>query len=91
MALPIVTSYNSGKMSIGSIIKIKISINNECLFFSTAAKYAMLSIKTQLSTILRHFQVCTDLKLKDICLTFDMMLRNDKGYEMYLKRRAAKV
>lgn len=56
-----------------------------------AAKYAMLSIKTQLSTILRHFQVSTDLKLKDISLTFDMMLRNNKGYEVYLKRRTAQI
>lgn len=47
----------------------------------------MLSIKTQLLTILRHFEVCTDTKLKDIHLTFDMMLRNVKGYEMYLKKR----
>ena len=47
----------------------------------------MLSIRAQLSLILRNFKVHTDMKMEDIDLSYDFVLRSAKGYRIKLEPR----
>ncbi|XP_065205839.1 cytochrome P450 4g15-like [Planococcus citri] len=51
------------------------------------AKYAMLSMKVMLVTILRRFKFYTDTTMKEFKMSFDMMLRNTRGYPVRLEER----
>lgn len=48
----------------------------------------MLSTKAQLSTVLRHFKITTDVQMEDIELNYDFVIRSEHGYRMKLEYRA---
>lgn len=47
----------------------------------------MLAIKAQLSTILRHFKVSTDVQEDDVILDGDILVRSARGYKVKLHDR----
>lgn len=49
----------------------------------------MLSMKAQLSTVLRHFKITTDMQMEDIELSYDFVIRNDPGYRIKLEYRVS--
>ncbi|XP_015366846.1 PREDICTED: cytochrome P450 4g15-like [Diuraphis noxia] len=51
------------------------------------SKYAMLSMKVTLSTFLRYFSVHTDIKLTDIKLKVDLLIRSVHGYPVTIRPR----
>ncbi|XP_060876038.1 cytochrome P450 4C1-like isoform X2 [Metopolophium dirhodum] len=51
------------------------------------SKYAMLSMKVTVSTFLRHFSVHTDIKLTDIKLKIDLLMRSVHGYPVKIRPR----
>ncbi|CAI6360436.1 unnamed protein product [Macrosiphum euphorbiae] len=51
------------------------------------SKYAMLSMKVTVSTFLRHFSVHTDIKLTDIKLKIDLLMRSVHGYPVTIRPR----
>jgi cytochrome P450 family 4 len=51
------------------------------------SKYAMLSMKVTVSTFLRHFSVHTDIKLTDIRLKIDLLMRSVNGYPVTILPR----
>ncbi|XP_065207589.1 cytochrome P450 4C1-like isoform X2 [Planococcus citri] len=50
-------------------------------------KYAMVSMKAQLSTMIRNFKITTDIKMEDIELSIDILLRSSTGYYVKLDYR----
>uniref|UniRef100_A0AAT9UTM9 Cytochrome P450 3638G3 n=1 Tax=Maconellicoccus hirsutus TaxID=177089 RepID=A0AAT9UTM9_MACHI len=50
-------------------------------------KYAMASIKTQLVHLIRRYHFSTEMKMQDIHLVLDILLRNDSGYWLKLHSR----
>ncbi|RZF47741.1 hypothetical protein LSTR_LSTR006005 [Laodelphax striatellus] len=54
------------------------------------AKYAMLSMKTTVSTVLRNYSVHTTIKMEDIKLKVDLLMRSAIGYPVTLKPRVRK-
>lgn len=44
-------------------------------------------MRAQLSTILRNFKVSTDVKMEDIDLDVDLVIRNSRGYHVQLDYR----
>lgn len=59
-------------------------------FCNTGSKYAMLSMKTTISTLLRSFSVHTDIKMEDIKLKVDLLMRSAIGYPITLQPRVRK-
>ncbi|XP_065201587.1 cytochrome P450 4C1-like [Planococcus citri] len=53
-------------------------------------KYAMVSMKAQLSTLIRNFKITTDFKMEDIELNVDMVIRSVAGYPVRLDYRHGK-
>lgn len=53
----------------------------------TGSKYAMLSMKVLVSTFLRNFSVHTDIKLSDIKLKLDLLMRSAHGYPVSIQSR----
>ncbi|KAI5727227.1 hypothetical protein M8J76_016574 [Diaphorina citri] len=51
------------------------------------SKYAMLSMKVLISTLLRKFEVQTDVKMEDIKLKVDLLMRSVHGYPVRLVTR----
>ncbi|KAL4123114.1 hypothetical protein QTP88_015344 [Uroleucon formosanum] len=51
------------------------------------SKYAMFSMKVTVSTFLRHFSVHTDIKLADIKLKIDLLMRSVHGYPVTIRPR----
>ncbi|XP_025419157.1 cytochrome P450 4C1-like isoform X2 [Sipha flava] len=51
------------------------------------AKYAMLSMKVLVSTFLRNYSVHTDIKLSDIKLEIDLLMRSVHGYPVTIRSR----
>ncbi|CAH1715439.1 unnamed protein product [Aphis gossypii] len=51
------------------------------------SKYAMLSMKVLISTFLRNYSVHTDLKLSDIKLKLDLILRCSNGFPVTIRQR----
>ncbi|XP_022175937.1 cytochrome P450 4C1-like [Myzus persicae] len=51
------------------------------------SKYAMLSMKVTVSTFLRHFSVHTDIKITDIKLKIDLLMRSVHGYPVTIRPR----
>uniref|UniRef100_A0AAT9UU85 Cytochrome P450 3638D1 n=1 Tax=Maconellicoccus hirsutus TaxID=177089 RepID=A0AAT9UU85_MACHI len=51
------------------------------------ARYAMISIKTQLVHLLRDYRFTTNMKMDDIQVIVDLVLRNDTGYWLKLWSR----
>uniref|UniRef100_A0A8D8V6D0 Cytochrome P450 4C1 n=1 Tax=Cacopsylla melanoneura TaxID=428564 RepID=A0A8D8V6D0_9HEMI len=51
------------------------------------SKYAMLSMKVTIATILRNFEVNTDMKMEDIKLKVDLLMRSVHGYPLKLTTR----
>jgi len=47
----------------------------------------MLSMKVTVSTFLRHFSVHTDIKLTDVKLKVDLMMRSVHGYPVTILPR----
>lgn len=47
----------------------------------------MLAIKAQLSTILRHFKLSTDVKEDEVILDIDILIRSLHGYNVKLYDR----
>ena len=47
----------------------------------------MVSMKAQLSTLLRNFKITTEYKMDDIELNVDMIIRSAKGYQVKLNYR----
>lgn len=54
-------------------------------------KYAWLSMKAQISTILRNYKFSTDLTMDDMQLDVDLLIRNISGYKVKLHRRTEKL
>lgn len=50
-------------------------------------RYAMLLMKTIVSTVLRHYKVTTSLKMADILLKVDILLKSVRGYPVALEPR----
>lgn len=50
-------------------------------------RYAMLLMKTIVSTVLRHYKVTTPLKMADIQLKMDVLLKSVKGFPVVLEPR----
>jgi len=53
----------------------------------TGSKYAMLSMKVLLSTFLRNYSVHTNIKLSDIKLKTDLLMRSVNGYPVTILQR----
>ncbi|XP_054257647.1 cytochrome P450 4g15-like, partial [Macrosteles quadrilineatus] len=51
------------------------------------SKYAMLSMKTTISAILRSYKLFTDIKMEDIKLKIDLLMRSVNGFPIRLERR----
>ncbi|XP_050054619.1 cytochrome P450 4C1-like isoform X2 [Aphis gossypii] len=51
------------------------------------SKYAMLSMKVLLSTFLRNYSVHTNIKLNDIKLKTDLLMRSANGYPVTIQQR----
>ncbi|KAF0752653.1 cytochrome P450 4C1-like isoform X1, partial [Aphis craccivora] len=51
------------------------------------SKYGMLSLKVLISTFLRNYSVHTDIKLSDIKLKIDVLLRSSNGYPVTIQPR----
>lgn len=47
----------------------------------------MLSMRAQLSLIIRNFKISTDVKMEDIELTYDFVMRSAHGYRIKLDYR----
>lgn len=47
----------------------------------------MLEIKAQLSTILLSYKVTTNMKMDDIAIGFNSILRNESGFNIRLQER----
>ncbi|XKL64937.1 hypothetical protein PGB90_005023 [Kerria lacca] len=77
----------------------KVASRHKCSFvaFSTGQrgcigqKYAWLSMKAQISTILRNYKFSTDLTMDDMQLDVDLLIRNISGYKVKLHRRTEKL
>ncbi|XP_075233074.1 cytochrome P450 4C1-like [Lycorma delicatula] len=54
------------------------------------SKYAMYSMKTTVSTILRNYTLQTDVKMEDIKLKVDLLMRSSIGYPVTIKPRIRK-
>lgn len=50
-------------------------------------KYAWALLKIQLSTILRNFRFYTDMKMEEIELNVDFIIRSKHGYNVKLEYR----
>jgi cytochrome P450 family 4 len=50
-------------------------------------RYAMLLMKTIVSTVLRHYTVTTPLKMGDIQLKMDILLKSVQGFPVVLEPR----
>lgn len=50
-------------------------------------RYAMLLMKTIVSTVLRHYKVTTSLKIADILLKVDILLKSVRGFPVALEPR----
>lgn len=56
--------------------------------FYTGSKYAMLSMKVTLSMVLHKYKLSTDVvKLDDIKLQLDLMMRSVNGYKVKIYKR----
>uniref|UniRef100_A0AAT9UTM4 Cytochrome P450 3638G1 n=1 Tax=Maconellicoccus hirsutus TaxID=177089 RepID=A0AAT9UTM4_MACHI len=51
------------------------------------AKYAMMTMKTQLVHLLRRYRFTTHMKIQDVHLILDLLMRNDSGYWLKLHSR----
>lgn len=51
------------------------------------SKYAMLSMKVLISTFLRNYSVHTDIKISDIKLKLDLLMRSANGYPATIRTR----
>lgn len=51
------------------------------------SKYAMLSMKVLISTLLRNYELRTDIKQEDIKLKVDLLMRSVNGYPVKLTTR----
>ncbi|KAG8249438.1 hypothetical protein J6590_019726 [Homalodisca vitripennis] len=51
------------------------------------SKYAMLSMKTTISTILRNYKLSTSVKMEDIKLKVDLLMRSVDGFRLRLEPR----
>lgn len=51
------------------------------------AKYAMISMKIMLCSILTHYKLTTDIKMTDIRMKFEMLLKLENAYIVKLERR----
>lgn len=56
-------------------------------YLITGSKYAMLSMKVLVSTFLRNFSVYTELKLSDIKLRIELLMRSARGYPVKIRSR----
>ncbi|KAF0747584.1 cytochrome P450 4C1-like [Aphis craccivora] len=50
----------------------------------------MLSMKVLVSTFLRNYSVHTDIKLSDIKLKLDLLMRSSNGYPVTIRKRERK-
>jgi cytochrome P450 family 4 len=55
--------------------------------WAAGMRYAMLLMKTILSTVLRHYKVSTPLKIEDLGLKVDILLKSVQGYPVQLEPR----
>ncbi|XP_021940758.1 cytochrome P450 4C1-like isoform X1 [Zootermopsis nevadensis] len=53
-------------------------------------RYAMLLMKTMVSTVLRHYEISTPLKMADVQLKVDILLKSVRGYPVVLEPRTAR-
>jgi cytochrome P450 family 4 len=51
-------------------------------------RYAMLLMKMIVSTVLRHYKVTTPLKMADVDLKMDILLKSVQGFPVVLEPRA---
>jgi cytochrome P450 family 4 len=56
-------------------------------FWTAGLRYAMLLMKTSVSTVLRHYVVTTPLKMADIELKMDIVLKSVQGFPVVLEPR----
>lgn len=56
--------------------------------FLVGSRYAMLSMKVTLATTLKKYRVTTDMKMSDIKLKFDFIVRSVNGYKVKLHTRS---
>ena len=47
----------------------------------------MVSMRAQLSLIIRNFKLSTDVKMENVELSYDFVLRNADGYKIKLEHR----
>jgi cytochrome P450 family 4 len=55
--------------------------------WAAGLRYAMLLVKTIVSTVLRHYKVTTPLKMADIELKLDILLKPVQGFPVVLEPR----
>jgi len=53
----------------------------------TGYKHAIVSMKVLISTFLRNYSVHTDIKLSDIKLKLDLLIRSSNGYPVTIRQR----
>lgn len=60
-----------------------------CLRIISAAKIGVLSIKSQIVSLIQKYKFSTNMKLSDIesNLNFDVDLRNEAGFHMRMQKR----
>jgi cytochrome P450 family 4 len=55
------------------------------------SRYAMLTMKTTISNIIRAYQLETNFKLEDIRIKIDMLTRSVDGYPIRIVKRLINV
>lgn len=69
---------------------IKMNFCDELVIF-TGSKYAMFSMKVTVSMILQKYILRTEVKLEDIRLSLDLLMRSVHGYKIKLYSRKLKI
>jgi hypothetical protein len=67
--------------------KLHLLVVYKIAVWPTGLRYAMLLMKTIVSTVLRHYKVTTSLKIADILLKVDILLKSVRGFPVALEPR----
>lgn len=57
------------------------------MIYFLGKKFAFISLKVLIASIVRDYEVCTDLKMEDIRLKIEVTLKAVNGYPIRLSKR----
>ena len=68
------------------VIPLKLLNSSNCILH-IGTKFAMLSMKTMLATILREYRFTTEMKMEDIEYDLEVVLRSVNGWKVKIHTR----